>query len=266
MSIPEHLKLRFARICSEELVWYSKVEDGIGTYSEKRLHVALKRFVCDDPECYEIKVKGELPEIQGRRGRRGFVADVLTGNTVYEIQTASLYPLKSKIGFLLERTELDLVVVHPLIAVKWVAWIDPTNGEVSKRHRSPKKENVMSIARDLYSMIPFIRNERFRIMLPVIEAEEYRMLDGWDRGRKRGSSRFERYPLSLIDIIELNSPKDYLEHYMPQELPDEFTAADYSRLTGAKGIAPYSLLSVLCELGAVEKGERSGRSFIYRKL
>ncbi|MBR2370842.1 MAG: hypothetical protein IKA82_02355 [Clostridia bacterium] len=259
------MKLRFARICSEELVQYSKVDDGIGTYAEKRLHVTLKRFVCDDPECYEIKVNGEPSESQGRRGRRGFVADVLTGNTVYEIQTASLYPLKSKIEFLLERTELELVVVHPLIEIKWVAWIDPGSGVVSKRHRSPKKENVFSIARDLYAMIPFIRNERFRIMLPVIEAEEYRMLDGWGRGGKLGSSRVERYPLSLIDVIELNTSEDYLKYYLPPDLPESFTASEYSRLIGSKGIAPYSLLSVLCELGTVEKGEKVGRSFIYRK-
>ena len=270
MSAPEHLRLRFGRICAEELSRFSKIDDGIGTYSEKRLHVALKRFISDDPDCYEKKIIAEedgtpVQADSKKRGRRSCIADVLYGDTVYEIQTASLYPLKSKLEFLLNRTNHPVVIVHPLIAVKWVSWIDPASGEVSKRHRSPKKGNILSMARDLYAIKSFLGHERLRLLLPVIEAEEYRMLDGWGNGGKRGSSRFERYPISLIDIVELSSSDDYIEAFLPEHIPVSFTASEYARAMKIRGMAPYSLLSVLCELGAVRKGEKVGRSFIYHK-
>lgn len=277
MSISPEVKLRFDRICSEEMLECKKVQNSIGTYKEKRLHIALKRFVCDDPLCYEIKVSAEKEafnkpcdngdgEQKKKRRITSYVADVKCGDQIYEIQTGSLYPLKDKLAFYLERTENTVTIVHPLAAIKWVSWIDPESGSISKRHKSPKKEDVRAIARDLYALSDLLGHPRLKIVLPMLEIEEYRNLDGWGQGGKRGSTRYERFPLRLIDCVTLSSKRDYDDNFLPISLPHQFTAAEYAKASGIKGIATYSALSALCTLGSLQKSGKLGRSCIYERI
>lgn len=275
MSAPLEAKLRFDRICSEEMLECKKVQNSIGTYKEKRLHIALKRFCCDDPLCYEVKVEpenkprdiGEKEEGAKHKRRRGsYIADIKCDGHIYEIQTASLYPLKDKIAFYLQHTENYVTVVHPLASVKWVSWIDPESGSISKRHKSPKKEDVRAIARDLYSLAELLGHPRLEIVLPMIEVEEYRNLDGWGNSGKRGSTRYERFPLHLIDLVTLSSKQDYEDCFLPKSLPDRFTAAEYAKASGIRGIATYSALSALCTLGSLRKGEKVGKSYVYERV
>ncbi len=275
MSVPTEIKLRFDRICSEEMLECKKAQNSIGTYKEKRLHIALKRFVCDDPLCYEIKVSAEKETFNapcdienGEKKRRSasYVADVKCDDQIYEIQTGSLYPLKDKLAFYLERTENNVTVVHPLASIKWVSWIDPESGSISKRHKSPKKEDVRAIARDLYALSDLLGHPRLKIVLPMIEVEEYRNLDGWGRDGKRGSTRYERFPLRLIDCVTLSSKQDYNNFFLPASLPQSFTAAEYAKASGIKGISTYSALAALCALGSLQKSGKLGRSYIYERV
>ena len=74
----------FARLCNEDRAVFGSDADNIGTYNEKRFHRIFKRFVCDDANCYEVKV-----------GR--FIADVLCDGHITEIQTKNFSNLKKKI-------------------------------------------------------------------------------------------------------------------------------------------------------------------------
>lgn len=276
MSISPDVKLHFDRICSEELLECKKSQDSIGTYKEKRLHIALKRFMCEDPSYYEVKVTAEenpspelcrKNEVANQKHRRiSYVADIKRDGHIYEIQTGSLYPLKNKLVFYLHHTENYVTVVHPLASVKWVSWIDPKSGSISKRHRSPKKEDVRAIAGDLYAISDLLGHPRLEIVLPMIEIEEYRNLDGWGNGGKRGSTRYERFPLHLIDLVTLSSKQDYENCFLPKSLPDRFTAAEYAKASGIRGIATYSALSALCTLGSLNKGEKVGKSYVYERI
>lgn len=270
MSVTPDIKLRFDRICSEEITECKKSADSIGTYKEKRLHIALKRFACDDRTCYEKRIyeKNAVqdPDASANGRSQSYIADVLVGNDIYEIQTGSLYPLKNKLEFYLNKTDHSITVIHPLAAVKWLSWIDPESGDITKRRKSPVSEDVRSIARDLYALSACIGNPRLSIVLPMIELEEFRNLNGWDSSRKRGSTRYDRFPVKMIDCVTINTPDDYREYFLPNGLPDSFTAAQYSKNSGIRGIAAYSALSALCVLGILEKCERSGRSYLYKKL
>lgn len=270
MSVTPDIKLRFDRICSEEITECKKSADSIGTYKEKRLHIALKRFACDDRTCYEKRIYAKNavqdPDASANGRSQSYIADVLVGNDIYEIQTGSLYPLKNKLEFYLSKTDHSITVIHPLAAVKWLSWIDTESGDITKRRKSPVSEDVRSIARDLYALSAYIGNPRLSIVLPMIELEEFRNLNGWDSSKKRGSTRYDRFPVKMIDCVTLNTPDDYREYFLPSGLPDSFTAAQYSKNSGIRGIAVYSALSALCALGILEKGERSGRSYLYKRL
>ena len=53
---------RFEDICSSLCSPLYKESDWIGVYNEKRVHRAIKKFVCEDESCYEVKV-GKLESL-----------------------------------------------------------------------------------------------------------------------------------------------------------------------------------------------------------
>jgi phage shock protein PspC (stress-responsive transcriptional regulator) len=69
-------KLRFSMVC-REIAANELCGEGIGTYSEKRLHKALKHFFCDDADCHEVRIKpdGSIGK-KGDSGRGGYIADI----------------------------------------------------------------------------------------------------------------------------------------------------------------------------------------------
>lgn len=222
-------------------------EAGIGTMQEKRLHALIKKYICEDPDCHEVGVAGSR-----------YVADVRMGDAIYEVQTGSFYPMRQKIAHYLESTSCTVTVVHPISAVKWVSWIDPKTGEIAPRHKAPRQKESELLA-EMYSLLPYLSNPRLRFRLLLLETQDFRMLSDRRRNRKKGSVRYERVPLSLIDEWEFNSPKDFCR-FIPQDLPRHFTVSQFSSFTKIHGVDAYSSVRVLCALGLFAEGERIGRS------
>ena len=101
--------LRFRRIVMDVMSLACKIEDeqydGIGTLGEKQMHAAIKRFICADESKHEIKLDKPRDNADGKAKARRFVADILDGKTVYEIQTGSFAPLVKKIQWILDNTD-----------------------------------------------------------------------------------------------------------------------------------------------------------------
>lgn len=255
MTLAEELS--FSRLCHEELS-REKTRDGIGLLEEKRLHSVLKRWICDDFTAHEQKVcgRGEKP--------RKFVADVLTKEgEIFEIQTADLYPMRKKIAFYMEQTEHRVTVVHPLMAKKEICWMHPETGE-TKKSRSTLREGVLHGIAQLKSLLPYLESPRFAVMLPAIEAEEFRLLDGWGNGGKRGSHRYELMPRALLACYRLETREDYAAHF--PEMPAEFTAKEFGKSTRLRGYALYDALAVFEGLGIIEKCGTRGRAALWHKV
>ncbi len=250
--------LSFERICHEELS-REKTRESIGLLEEKRLHSVLKRWLLDDFTAHEQNVAG-----RGEKKRK-FVADVLTPDgRIFEIQTGSLYPLQQKIAFYLGETEHPITVVHPLIAEKHISWLDPETGEVEKRTRSTKRECVWHGVAQLRYLVDYLQDPRLTVLFPIIEAEEFRLLDGWGNGGKRGSHRYELIPTRLADVQRLETLADYCA--LLPALPDgEFTAKDFGKLTRLRGYDLYFCLTVLTSLGLLEKAGTRGRAALWHK-
>lgn len=256
MTLAEELS--FARLCHEELSRV-KVREGIGLLEEKRLHSVLKRWLYDDFTAHEQKVAG-----RGEKPRR-IVADVLTPDgEIFEIQTGKLYPLHKKIAFYLEQTDYRVTVVHPLMAEKWISWMDPETGEITARNRSTLREGALHGIAQLKPFLPYLQNPRFSLCLPAIEADEYRLLDGWGNGGKRGSHRYELMPMRLLEVFRFSKREDYLAT-MP-ETPASFTAKEFGKLTRLRGYALYDALAVFEALDAIAKDGKRGRATLYKRL
>ena len=250
-------ELSFARLCHEELS-RDKVREGIGLLEEKRLHSVFKRWICDDFDTHEQKVPG-----RGEKSRK-FVADVLTKNgEIFEIQTADLYPMKKKIEFYMTQTDHPVTVLHPLIGKKQILWMHPETGEITPA-RSTLREGVLHGVAQLKAFLPYLGNGRFHLIFPVIEADEYRLLDGWGKGGKRGSHRYELLPRALIEVYRLSTREDFLAFF--PEMPAEFTAKEFGKSTRLKGYDLYDALAVFEGLGIIEKCGTRARAAVWRKV
>ena len=277
--------LRFKAVADEVMISpkyrmgsHASPEDAphIGTLREKRLHAAVKLYLCPDETCHERPV-GDLlvggEDGEGPAKKRRMVADILTDGHIMEVQTGGFFPLKPKIEWYLTHTPCRVTVVHPIPAVKYLSWIDPADGSILSRNKSPKRGRVRDVAKELYWLSDFIGNPRFAVRLLLLEVEEYRLADGWSKDKKRGSNRYERFPTALLGDVTLWTPADYAAYFLPPALssPDTegnypiFTAAAYAKATGIRGRATYSVIHLLEKLGlVVECEETVGRSKAYR--
>lgn len=251
----------FARIAREELSAHGGRErDGIGLYGEKRLHSVFKRWAYDDFAAHEVRV----PRRDGSLSR--FVADVMTpAGDIFEVQTGSLFPMQKKIRFYLEETDFHVTVIHPLMGCKHVSWIDPESGEIPPRGRrkSPKREGVFHGLAALNCLSEFLGHPRLAVLLPVVEAEEYRLLDGWGNGGKRGSHRYEVLATALLDTHAFSEKEDFAA-VLP-DLPDDFTAKEFGKITGLVGYDLYDALALYTALGIFELCGKRGRARVWKR-
>lgn len=262
-------KLHFERIAAEvsAMPWHTSAHSPtadenaplIGTLREKRLHATVKRYLCEDVTTHEIPVR-DILSADGAPDTK-MIADVLVGDHIYEVQTGGFYPLRPKLQWYLEHTDCRVTVVHPLAGIKYLSWIDPTDGHIVSRQRVARRGRVKDVAKELYWLSDFIADPRFSLRLLILEMEEYRLLDGYGQEKKCRASRYERFPTALLGDVRLYEPEDYAFYFIPNDLRSSpFTAADFTKATGIRGKAAYSVPRLLVRLGLLAEGEKIGRS------
>ncbi len=222
----------------------------IGTYKEKKLHIILKKYFEEDSRYHEVKVNG-------------FIADVCRDGEIIEIETSGFSGLGPKLEAYLP--DYRVTLVHPLSAKKYVSWIDPETSEISPRKKSPKKETVYDTLFELVRILPYVNHENLTVASPMLEIDEYRMLDGWSRDRKRGSNRYERVPVDLIDMVTLHTDEDF-RRQIPEILDEKFTAKEFCKAAKVSERIGRGVMKVLENRGVLEKTEeKQGRSQLWMR-
>ncbi len=218
---------------------------GIGTLGEKTLHAALK--LCLEPRegCREVLV-----------GR--FVADILNEEGVTEIQTSGFGRLREKLAFYLEAYPVRLV--YPVAGIKWLVNVGP-DGAAAPRRKSPKPEGPWQILPELAAVKEYLGHPGLRLLVPVLEVEEYRLRDG--KGR-RGYTRWERMPVRLLDQTAVEGPQE-AGKLLPPGLLEEFTAKEFQKAGRFSPMQGSLALSAAKALGVVERIGNRGRAYLYRR-
>ena len=223
--------------------------NGIGVLSEKTLHCVIKRFIEPNETLQEVKVGG-------------YYADIKNEDGIFEIQTRSFNKLRTKLTAYLETEKVT--VVYPIPAVKRLIWIDAQTGELTTPRISPKHGSYFDAFPELYKLDMLIANESLCVLLLMVDMDEYRYLNGWSADGKKGSTRHERYPITLVDSLLLATKEDY-EGLLPSDLCSPFTSKEFAAATKTRLRIAQTVLTVLSKCGAVQCVGKRGRLNLYMK-
>lgn len=238
----------FQRAC-QEIVGKERERLGIGTLSEKTMHAVLKKYLVPDETCHEIKC-----------GR--YVADILVEGEIMEIQTAGFNRLRGKLEEFLK--EKEVTVVYPIPHIKWLIWIDEQTGEFTKKRRSTKVGYYYDAFFELYKIKMFLNHPNLHFRLILVDVEEYRLLNGYSKDRKKGSTRFDRVPVELVEDKFLNSKVDFKE-LVPNDLGETFTTKMFQKVTKLSPQKAGAAVNVLAYLGVIVQVGKEKNAYVYRR-
>ena len=249
MKINETENAVFSRICCE-VVSDGHERYGIGTYKEKKLHLILKKYFEPDTRLHEVPYCG-------------FICDVKRDDLITEVQTTGLRTMGRKLAAFLP--ECRVRIVFPIITEKRIVWVNPEDGTVSEGKKSPKKENGFRLLSELLYISDFLSDEKLTVTAVYLRADEYRMLNGWSRDRKKGAEKLQTVPTELLEIEDF-SPGVDVSLFLGQLPFDTFTRAEFSKATGLRGRALWSALKLLREQGAVAEAGEGKRPVVYTRV
>lgn len=227
----------------------------INTYSESRLHKTLKNlYAMDSNGKTEQPVEGKICDI---------VAD---DGSIIEIQTGSLAKLHGKLGLLLPRYRVT--VVYPLVVQKTIETVGK-DGSLMSRRKSPKKQGVLDIFRELTSIYPYLLHEHFMLEVLEVSVVEHRVKVDTPMQLANRSRRFKRdwYKADKsLDAIHathrFSSAHDYLA-LLPLGLPEQFTIKEAAALLRHKNAA--LMIWVLRKMGLLMEAGKQGKALVLRR-
>ena len=233
----------------------------INTLNETHLHKSLKTL-------YSIENEGS--RVEEKAGK--YIADVLTkeGNVI-EIQTGSLAHLLAKcMAYISEKRKVT--VVYPLAATKTIKTMD-SNGQLISCRKSPKKQNVYSMFRELTALCPILLDKNFT--LEVLEAgiteERIKSPEPVQSGnkRRRFPKQWQKSDKRLDEIFQkhvFHGKKSYMNLF-PKKLPEVFLFHDFyeglSLDAKVKKDDARLMLWVYTHMGLVEYLGKQGRFNTY---
>lgn len=223
---------------------------GIGTLSEKTVHAILKNYYEPDEDRQEIPVEN-------------YVADIYARGEIIEIQTRQFDRMRDKLSAFLPL--YPVTIVYPIPREKWLIWIDEESGELSRKRKSPVKGNPYIAFPELYKIKMFLKDPNLRLKFVLLDMEEYRLLNGWSKDKKRGSSRYDRIPTELVEEIEISCLQDYMQ-FVPYELKDEFTSREFAKAAHINVSLAQVVLNILYHVGILTRVGKKGNMYLYEVL
>lgn len=234
----------------KKIIGVDRQRIGIGTLSEKTIHAILKNYYQPDEDKQEMPIEN-------------FVADIYSDGEIIEIQTRQFNRMRDKLKAFLPL--YPVTIVYPIPREKWLVWIDEESGELSKKRKSPVKGNPYMAFPELYKIKMFLKDPNIRLKLVFLDIEEYRLLNGWSRDRKKGSSRYDRIPTELVEEIDINCIRDYMQ-FVPYELEGEFTSKEFAKAAHISVSLAQTVLNILYYVGTVTRTGKRGNQILYTVL
>lgn len=222
---------------------------GIGTLRERSLHAVLKYWIDPDESHHEVTLPCRL------------VADVYDGDQITEIQTRNFSKLRPKLARMLP--DYPVTVVYPIPRVKRLVWMEPETGEMSQPRKSPKTGTAWDAFPELFYIRDYLRDPRLTVRLVYLDMDEYKLLNGWSRNRKKGACRVERIPTALAGEEKLSTAADFAA-LLPPCLPEPFTTTDLAKALRIRRERAGKIIYILYEIEAIRRIGKLGNAFLYQ--
>ncbi len=222
--------------------------DGINTYNENPLHLALKEWCAGADAEFEWTLEG-------------YIIDAIVDGVLIEVQTRNFTQMRSKLKKLVESHPVRLV--HPVSFEKWIVRLDP-EGEQLSRRKSPKRGRFDQVFEELVSFPKLLANPNFSLMLLLIQEEEVRRYDATRGWRRKGWVTQERRLLHVLDQQLFESPEDMVT-FIPSELSQPFTTADLAVAIGRPRSFAQKMACCLREMGVIAQVGTRTRAILYER-
>lgn len=234
----------------QKVMGAERQRNGIGTLSEKTVHAVLKNYYAPDEDMHEIPIAN-------------YVADIYTGAEIIEIQTRQFDKMRAKLEAFLPL--YPVTIVYPIPRDKWLIWIDEESGELSNKRKSPAHGTVYQVFPELYKIKMFLQDPNLKLRLVLLDVEEYRILNGWSRDRKKGSVRYDRIPLRIAQEAQINCLQDYRQ-FVPCGIPEYFTVKIFAASARIRPQLAQVAVNLLYYARAVERVGKEGRAWLYKAV
>lgn len=221
---------------------------GFGTLQEKTVHAVMKLYYEPDEDFHEVPVEG-------------YIADIYRDGHIIEIQNGNFGRLRPKLSAFLPL--YSVTVVLPIPHFKWLIWMNEESGELSEKHKSPVTGNAYHAFSELYGIKPFLKDPNLSFAFPLIDMDEYRLLNGWSRNKKRGSTRYDRMPLTLYDEVRVERREDFMQ-FVPIDLQEPFTITDFAKAAEIRRELAADAVPILMYLDILHREGKRGREHLYR--
>lgn len=233
----------------DKIIGIERQRDGIGTLSEKSVHAVLKNYFAPNEDYHEIPIEG-------------YVADIYTGEEIIEIQTRQFDRMRDKLTAFLPIC--PVTIVYPVPAKKILVWIDPDTGEEVERRKSPMKASIYDIFEELYRIKNFLTEENLRFKMVFLELEEWKLLDGYGKDKKKRASKHDRVPLKMMGEMSMERREDYLQFVPFELLEEEFTSKDFAKAAKIHPRSAGTVLHILHYMGILDRVGKQGNAYVYK--
>jgi hypothetical protein len=220
----------------------------VGTLREKPLHAALKRWYAEPGDAFEVPIDG-------------FVADIVRGDLLVEVQTRGFSSMRRKLDALLDRHPVR--IVHPIASTRRILKVDGAGSVVSGRI-SPKHGSAVDVFAELVSFPTLVEHPNLTVDVLLVDEEEVRRCMPGVAWRRGGWVVDERRLIEVVATVRIDTPHD-LARLVPDSLSDPFTTIDLARALGRpRRLAQQTVYCLRCQ-GLVEPVGKAGNSVVYRR-
>lgn len=218
----------------------------IGELNERSLHRALK-------------VRYAVPGSVTEQAVDGFVADVLIGDHIVEVQTGVFSSLKRKLPRLLERFRVTLV--YPVARDRYIVKL-PEDGGPATRRRSPRHDSVFVAFSALASIPALLNHPNLTLEIVMVVAEDIRVpCTGW----RRSWRTVDRRLVEVLETIRVSSMADLFAR-LDRHLPRTFNTRDVAAAMGASRRLGQQAAFCFRKAGVTEVCGKEGNALVYRRV
>jgi hypothetical protein len=216
--------------------------------NESSLHSAIKEWYSLPRDKFEVKISQ-------------YVADIIRGDLIVEIQTMNFSAIKKKLENLVQKHKVRLV--YPIAERKCIVHIDKS-GEVVSRRKSPGKGKLTDLFRELVRVPELIKEVNFSLEVLLIDEEEIRIDDGKGSWRRRGASIKDRKLVGVNTRILFENSIDFLK-LLPEELHETFTNKELASSKKVSVRTAQQITYCFRRSGMIRVLEKRGKELVFQK-